>query len=347
MPAPPLRTLLLQEDATPGGVFTITQQLSHALQHAGHEVQSCALRTCTQRQLYHAARSADLLIATHNFRPAYAAWLLGLCTRRPVLVWFHGPLQEVLAAAHAHPAKRRWLRWLYARLPHLVFVSQAAHDSYLRFMAGTPLEGQTRCVIVNAHPAWLNSPQAPQAVASERAGRMGFVGRLAAEKNPQRLLETLACLPAPFQLDMVGDGPLRTTLAAQGQALHAEGRLQLWPFQPVDAALYQRWQITLLASHYEGCPMAVLESLAAGVPCAATPIPALQEMLAPAMPYALASDDSAAALAAAVRRVCALPPERLAQDIARVLARYRPADFAHAWSTLVQRTARPHPTRAA
>ena len=53
------------------------------------------------------------------------------------------------------------------------------------------------------------------------------------------------------------------------------------------------------------------------------------------------------ALAAAVRRVCALPPERLAQDIARVLARYRPADFAHAWSTLVQRTARPHPTRAA
>lgn len=144
MPAPPLRTLLLQEDATPGGVFTITQQLSHALQHAGHEVQSCALRTCTQRQLYHAARSADLLIATHNFRPAYAAWLLGLCTRRPVLVWFHGPLQEVLAAAHAHPAKRRWLRWLYARLPHLVFVSQAAHDSYLRFMAGTPLVSRQR-----------------------------------------------------------------------------------------------------------------------------------------------------------------------------------------------------------
>ena len=213
--------------------------------------------------------------------------------------------------------------------------------------ADATLEGQTRCVIVNAHPAWLDSPQAPQAVASERTGRMGFVGRLAAEKNPQRLLETLACLPAPFQLDMVGDGPLRAALAAQGQALHAEGRLQLWPFQPVDAALYQRWQITLLASHYEGCPMAVLESLAAGVPCAATPIPALQEMLAPAMPYALASDDSAAALAAAVRRVCALPPERLAQDIARVLARYRPADFAHAWSTLVQRTARPHPTRAA
>ncbi len=49
--------------------------------------------------------------------------------------------------------------------------------------------------------------------------------------------------------------------------------------------------------------MAVLESLAAGVPCVGVPIPALREMLGSHMPYALAEDHSGSALAQAVLRV--------------------------------------------
>ena len=40
--------------------------------------------------------------------------------------------------------------------------------------------------------------------------------------------------------------------------------------------------------------MAVLESLAAGVPCVGVPIPALREMLGSHMPYALAEDQAVA-----------------------------------------------------
>ena len=85
--------------------------------------------------------------------------------------------------------------------------------------------------------------------------------------------------------------------------------------------------------------MAVLESLAAGRPCVALPIPALREMLGPDMPYALARDCSAPALAQAVQTVCAMPHEQLARDMARVLRRYSPERFAQGWLRVLQEAA--------
>ena len=82
--------------------------------------------------------------------------------------------------------------------------------------------------------------------------------------------------------------------------------------------------------------MAVLESLAAGVPCVGVPIPALREMLGSHMPYALAEDHSGSALAQAVLRVMSTPAELLQRDMAQVLTQYTPQRFASAWAHLIE-----------
>jgi hypothetical protein len=69
------------------------------------------------------------------------------------------------------------------------------------------------------------------------------------------------------------------------------------------------------------------------------PIPALREMLEPDMPYALARECSAPALAQAVQTVCAMPRGPLAHDMARVLRRYSPERFAQGWLRVLQEAA--------
>lgn len=319
------RILLLQDNTAIGGIHTATQALMDALQRAGHAPTALAVRGTPWLALLRAAQQADLIVATNGFLPTYTGWLLGALLRKPVVAWLHGPTQEVLAQAQASAAKRAWLRWLYRRLRRVVFVSGHARDSFLGFTGGAAA-GQRLEVIPNAHPDWHPAPAAAQ------PGHLGFVGRLAPEKRPELLVQTLQLLPAAYRLCLVGGGP---SLAALG----TDERLELRPFQPVTAALYAPWQATLLASRYEGCPMAALESLAAGVPCVGLPIPALREMLEPDMPYALARDCSAPALADAVQAVCALPRAQLERDMARVLRRYSPERFAQGWLRVLQEAA--------
>lgn len=336
MPTPtsPRHILLLQENtaAAVGGVHTVTRTLTDALQRAGHEPVTLAVRGTLPWTLLRAAWQADIIVATNGFLPTYAAWLLGKLVRRPMVAWLHGPTQEVLDQANASTTKRTWLRWLYRRLHWVVFVSSHARDSFLGFTGGA-MAGQRLEIIPNAHPAWQPTPIS----ASPR--QLGFVGRFAPEKQPELLVQALRLLPSTYQLCMVGGGSAEPTLGTFSADLQQAGQLELRPFQPAQATLYAPWQATILASRYEGCPMAVLESLAAGRPCVGLPIPALREMLEPDMPYALARDCSAPALAQAVQTVCAMPPEQLALDIAQVLRRYSPERFAQNWLRVLREAA--------
>lgn len=325
--------LLLKENTETGGVHTVSGALAQALEAAGNRCDAKVIRATSLRELWSAAGQADVIIATHNFLPAYAAWLIGRLRHKPVITWFHGPLLEVLESAKASTTKRRWLRWLYRRLPWVVFVSHHGRDSFHEFMGEQRAARQYSEVIPNPHPDWPTA-SAGQSELS-RTVRCGYVGRLSPEKRPELLLDTLGHLPEHYELQITGEGPLQEALQSAA-AVRTPARVRWQKFQPATPALYQAHHLTLLTSSYEGCPMAVLESLAAGVPCAGLPIPALQEMLGADMPYALAKENSASALAQAVLRMSAMPAATLQQDMARVLARYSPQQFASAWAHLIE-----------
>ncbi len=335
------RVLLLLEDQSAGGVSTITSTLAGALRQHVWLVDEVALNAATWQQRLAAAKHCDVILASHNFQPAYIAWALGLLLRKPVVVWVHGPLQEVVKQAGTTALKQSWLRWLYRRLPCFVFVSSASRDSFESFMGKTSTgRGHSR-VIPNAVPLTeLPAPQACTVGHLTGETQLAYIGRLSPEKQPALLLDMLRLLPERFRLTLLGDGTMRDTLQKRGADLLASGRLRLAGAQPHGPGLYTPWRLTVLASRYEGCPMTLLESFAAGVPCVGLPIAALREVLQHEAPYLLARDHTAQALADVVQLVCALPQQQVQADMARVLTHHRVREFAQSWQGVLREAAR-------
>ncbi|WP_049871295.1 glycosyltransferase family 4 protein [Ramlibacter tataouinensis] len=293
------------------------------------------------RQLFASARRCDVILASHNFRPAYVGWGLGRMLGKPTVVWFHGPVQEVLALSAASPLKRAWLRFFYARLKLMVFVSEQSRLSLRRFLGQQVRPGADLSVVANAVHTATIAPAAPREGRIDESSRvrLAFVGRLSAQKHPELLLEVLRRLPRKYELTLLGDGPLLSELQQLGQDLLQAGRLAFGGARPHGPDLYRGWDLTLMTSRYEGYPMSVLESISAGVPCVGVPIGPLREMLGDDAPYLLARDACAEAIAQTVLAVCAMPRRRLQADMERVLARHRMEDFVGRWERLLSSAA--------
>jgi glycosyltransferase involved in cell wall biosynthesis len=165
---------------------------------------------------------------------------------------------------------------------------------------------------------------------------IGYIGRLSQEKRPHLLLETLRALPDDAHLSVVGDGVLRPELEDAGKDLMANGRLKFLGHQVSNRNLYTPYQVTLLTSLYEGCPMTALESLACGVPCVALPIPAMRELFEQDAPYLLAHEETPQALAIAVLNLMRMPKEQVQQDMARITSKHSLPQFGHSWRIDIQ-----------
>ena len=81
--------------------------------------------------------------------------------------------------------------------------------------------------------------------------------------------------------------------------------------------------------------MTALESLAYGVPCVSTPIPAMQEMLGTPAPLWLARDASSASLAQVVQRCLAQAPADRQAAIDLLQQQHRLETFVQAWDALL------------
>jgi glycosyltransferase involved in cell wall biosynthesis len=341
--------LILTEAHGHGGVQTVTTVLQQQLQARGWTVETAAVRGQPLRAgaLWRAARSADVLLACNNFRPAYVAVLLGLLSRRPSVVWVHGPVREVLRAVQGEPPtdrlqalKHRWQRWVLQHAHARVCVSETSRQSLLAWLAPQAADARLirnpapACVPLSPE-AWTSSGEPGAQPPHDAPVELGLVARLSAEKRPGLALQALRLLPAHHRLTLIGEGPLQATLAAEGGDLLHSGRLKMPGAHTVTVRTYTNWQLSLLCSAYEGYPMAALESLAAGVPCVGPPLPALQEMLGPRAAEWLAEDDSPAALARAIER-CLQTPLAQRQSSAQAIARQHDADtFGLRWHRLL------------
>jgi glycosyltransferase involved in cell wall biosynthesis len=316
------------------------QTLQQALGEANWQVTALPWRQTHWPTLVQAAKQHDVILASHNFGPTYCGAALKALSGKPLVSWVHGPLQDVLKEARASVLKKTWLRLLYRQVDHFVSVSRTTENSLLGFVKQLHRTQRSHVVPNAMAPMPAGQPIHVHAGHGGESGipplLLGYVGRLSAEKRPGLLLDTLRFLPDEAQLGIVGDGPLHRHLAHQGMDLLMQGRLHFLGKHPSGASLYTPWEMTLLTSRFEGCPMTALESLACGVPCVTLPIPALRELFDRDAPYLLARGDAPVALAEAVMTVLSLPPEQVKADMARIVARHNLPAFTQAWQEVLR-----------
>lgn len=106
---------------------------------------------------------------------------------------------------------------------------------------------------------------------------LGCVARLEPQKNPLFLLQLLAGLPPHVRLVWIGDGSLRTHFAAETHRLALADRVRLTGWCDDAPQRLAALDLFLLPSQYEGLPLAILEAMAAGLPCVVSDVDGVRE----------------------------------------------------------------------
>jgi glycosyltransferase involved in cell wall biosynthesis len=148
--------------------------------------------------------------------------------------------------------------------------------------------------------------------------RLVCVARLSEQKGHLLLVEAAARLAAdgtPFEIVLVGDGPLRAQVEELIRRHHLEERVRLagWMGSDQVRAAIEGSRALLLPSFAEGLPVVVMESLALGRPVITTAIAGIPELVEPGVTGWLVPAGSVEALVDAMRAALATSPERLAE----------------------------------
>jgi len=198
---------------------------------------------------------------------------------------------------------------LYVRLERLaahwcrtiVALSGAERDAGLE--EGVGRRDQYRVIPNGVSLERFSLPRAPV------RGRILMVGRLAPPQRPDLALRALATVRTRIpeaELLVVGDGLLRPDAERLASDLGLGGAVRFLGHRDDVPELLAEAECALLASDYEGCPLAVVEALAAGVPVVATDAGGIRELVQDGHTGAVAPPE-ADALAAALESVLADP----------------------------------------
>ena len=154
------------------------------------------------------------------------------------------------------------------------------------------------------------------------------VGRLTAIKQHHLFLETARLVanqdPAAIFL-IVGDGELRAELEQTARDFGLADRVRFLGWRRDLPTIYGASDVFLLTSRNEGTPVALIESLAAGVPGVSTDVGGVRDVIDSDAVGLTAPYDDAAGLAAAVTKLIGDPDLRRAmgeRGRASVVARY-------------------------
>ena len=232
-------------------------------------------------------RYAFDIVHAHGIYPA--GYLTGLCRQRlrcPIVFTSHG--EDVGVGRHLKIPK------LYARhvqaleqADALVAISGYTGDGYRKLC---PQAADRIVAIPNGvHVEDYAAPVARPATVDEavRPGQyLLFLGRLDTRKGVHVLLDALALMPDDGSVEVVvaGDGRERANLEAQADRLHLRSRVRFVGMVRGQTKVYllQNARCVVVPSvGWEGQPMVVLESFAAGRPVVVSDLPGFAGLVRP------------------------------------------------------------------
>ncbi len=167
---------------------------------------------------------------------------------------------------------------------------QVARAHAAHFVTRTSLQlkypPRAGCVAIAASDAMIPDEvfdEEPVAISEGPTLRIAFVGALAQPyKGLDVLIDAVAQCRRHHTLDVVGDGRLRADLEARATARHLRDRIRFHGALPPGEAVYgvlRSADIFVLPSRTEGLPRALVEAMAVGLPCLASRVGGVPELL--------------------------------------------------------------------
>lgn len=299
------RLLFVIPDPKPGGAKSMNLYLATELQTRGWPVRVTVLfdrdrvlneavcsgleiTTLGQRgpsgqvkalgRLVQLAHEADIVIGGVECAATTYGFLAAKLARRAFLSWMHTAFE--MHQRHLSPMDRWVSRFIYRRLPWVVFPSSGACASLAAALGGMPLAAQWRVIenFLVLDPSYRTADTgAPDGLIFRRPVIMG-VGRLdLRSKAFDRLVRIHARLLASgiaHHLVILGEGPDRPALEQEIARLGVGETVFLPGHVDNVADWLAHATVFALCSRYEGLPLVLLEALAAGVPAVAMDCPA-------------------------------------------------------------------------
>ena len=222
--------------------------------------------------------------------------------RRPLLTTLRG--EDVNRGLRGGP--HRILLELCLRFSDRVTVVSEAHLALLR--ERYPWLGERLSFVPNGVDSALLDMSSKPRTAAEPL-RVLSVGSLIARKDHATLLEALALAGVATRLTLVGEGPERAALEAQIRRLGLAHQVELVGALEPEAIPEQlaAADVFVLPSRSEGRPNVLLEAMAAGLPCVASDIDGVRELLGGGSRGLCFTAGDSGALAFAVRRLAQQP----------------------------------------
>lgn len=254
------------------------------------------------------------LAHTHLFGDALHGYLAARSAGRlPVVTTLHGTVEAGTGL------RRLGYRWLLPRCAGVVACSRAVEHSFRQLAGDRAARLRTIANGIEAPAAARADASARAAVLAElgidpQATVLAAVGRLVPVKGYEGLIRAFASLAAGPgggpHLVLIGDGPLRVTLARQAERLGVAERVVLTGFRPDVARLLPALDVVVFSSRNEGLSVALLEAMAAGRSIVATDLPGIVEAVRDEREALIVPVDDRQALAAALERASADPALR-------------------------------------
>ena len=108
--------------------------------------------------------------------------------------------------------------------------------------------------------------------------RLVIVARFEPQKDHPTLLRALAGLQDhPWELDLIGDGPLRGQMESLATTLGIGGRVRFLGQRTDVGQILAQAQVSLLVTNWEGFPLSILEAMRAGLPVVASAVAGIGE----------------------------------------------------------------------
>ncbi len=164
----------------------------------------------------------------------------------------------------------------FKRFSNVVCISEGVKQAFNNIVNWT----DNRAVVINNGVRLARFPmEAKSMEISPNKFRIGMVGRLVAQKDISTLIYAVSKLGVDFELHLAGDGELREALVAKSVELKVQDQVFFHGQLKDIPKFLSSLDVYIQSSNWEGFGLAVVEAMASGLPCIATNVAGLNDIV--------------------------------------------------------------------